>query len=88
MDDVLNKERVFFFISLGVFWVFDVGCFDRLGLNMEDRWVFNDKFICIVGSGISWKVFYKILMCVLSICICIYLILSYGMLLCCMWWSL
>lgn len=50
LDDVLNKESVSLPISLGVpisLWASrssDVGLFDRLGLNTEDRRVLNDKF--------------------------------------------
>lgn len=45
LDDVLNKERVSPPISLGASRASDVGCFDRLGLNTEDRRVLNDKFL-------------------------------------------
>lgn len=44
LDDVLNKERVSLPISLGASRSSDVGWFDRLGLNTEDRRVLNDKF--------------------------------------------
>lgn len=44
LDDVLNKERVSPPISLGASRASDVGCFDRLDLNTEDRRVLNDQF--------------------------------------------